>query len=256
MGAKKKYGQNFLSNKIFLNKIAEHIRDGLDSGPLLEIGPGKGALTRYLVQMGVPLTVVEIDEDLCPALLEEFGSVDGFSLIQKDILKYSIEEDTRFVVVGNVPYYISFDIIEFIVSNRHKVKKAYFTFQKEFARKLCSAPGTKEYGFLSCFTQMFFDCKLKLKIPASAFNPKPKIDSAFVEIKLKDNDLLNKCDLKSLKSFLRAIFSKRRKKMSNVLKSRYPDISLENYAKMGINVDLRPENITIEQFASLFNYFS
>ena len=251
--AKKRFGQNFLSNKKYLKQMAEILADIPKDAVVVEIGPGKGALTEYLIELGNPLICVEIDKDFYQRLNERFGEYSNFTLVEGDIRNFSIpEESDKVVVVGNVPYYISFEIIEFVVRNRNKVIEAYFTFQKEFVQKLAAKLNTKTYGFLTCFIAMFYDVKQCFKIPASAFNPRPKIDSAFVRLSLKDKQLLDDPDLSTLKSFLRGIFSQRRKKISNILKSKYPTLTDSKFT-LDIDLSKRPESIDCQQLAALFS---
>lgn len=254
--AKKRFGQNFLSNKAYLRRMAGLINEASLDGNLLEIGPGKGALTEYIIEAPAVFRAVEIDVDLYPILEEKFSSYSQFELIKSDILKYDFDVSEDYVVVGNVPYYISFDILEYVIKNISKSKIGFFTFQKEFAQKACAEVGTKEYAFLTVFLAMFFECKYEFKIPASAFNPRPKIDSAFMSIKRLEDPLYKGDDLKALKHFLRSIFSQRRKKLNNVLSKLKKNYSPQLLEECGIAADARPEAVTPEQFAQLFSKLS
>lgn len=249
--AKKRFGQNFLANKAYIQRMASLI-NAQTNKRILEIGPGKGALTVYLIDNAVELTVVEIDSDLYLLLEEKFSEYPQFKLEKNDILKYNIESGSEFVIVGNLPYYISFDILEYVIKNLDRTTVAYFTFQKEFAQKACAKVGSREYAFVTVFLAMFFNCKYEFKIPASAFNPKPKIDSAFVSIKPRENILYEGDDLKALKLFLRTIFAQRRKKINNVLSKLYKNYTKEMLLECGIALDARPEAVSPEQFAQLF----
>lgn len=250
--AKKRFGQNFLSNKTYLKRMAEKINSVSFDRSVLEIGPGKGALTEQIIENTTFFKAVEIDDDLYTLLEDKFSFYPQFELIKNDILKYDFNVDQEYVVVGNVPYYISFDILEFVIKNLKKVPVGFFTFQKEFAQKACAQVGTKEYAFLTVFLAMFFECNYEFKIPASAFNPRPKIDSAFMSIKRLDKPLYQGDDLKALKHFLRTIFSQRRKKLSNILSKLYKNYTVDVLVECGINSDVRPESVTPSQFVQLF----
>lgn len=249
--AKKRFGQNFLANKTYLHRMAALI-NSQENKNILEIGPGKGALTEHIVDQADKFKAVEIDADLYSILEEKFSNYSQFELIKSDILKYNFDVEDEFIIVGNVPYYISFDILEFVIRNLSKASMGFFTFQKEFAQKACAKVGTKEYAFLTVFLAMFFECKYEFKIPASAFNPRPKIDSAFMSIKRLENPLYRDDDLKTLKLFLRTIFSQRRKKINNVLSKMFKSYTSDILIECGISVDARPEAVTPEQFSQLF----
>ena len=255
MNAKKRYGQNFLANKKYLQQMADILSDIPSDVTIVEIGPGKGALTEYLLKLGNRLICVEIDSDMIEVLNKKFDSFNQFTLVNSDIMKFELPDDIdKFVIVGNVPYYISFDILDFVVANRARVVSAYFTFQKEFVQKLTAGLGTKQYGFLTCYIAMFYKATQCFKIPASAFSPKPKIDSAFVKLERLAQPYLVDPDLKKLKSFLRGIFSQRRKKLSNILSSRSFLLEPDNIE--GLDTSLRPESVGVEWFARIFGQLS
>lgn len=222
--------------------------------PIIEIGPGKGSLTKYLLDMPNPVYCIEIDTDLHPLLIDKFSPYSNFTLIKGDIRDYVLpDEFEEIIVVGNVPYYISFEIIDFVIKNRNKVRKAYFTFQKEFAQKLVSGVNSKIYGFLTVYAAMFYSSRVEFKIPASAFSPKPKIDSAFISMSKNVYDLVDYPELKRLKDFLRSIFSQRRKKLSNIIKSKFPLI-LDDLIDV-VDLGARPENISPDVFSKMFSFY-
>lgn len=253
--AKKKYGQNFLADKNILRRMGHIIASSTEGEYVLEIGPGRGQLTEYLIETAGRLTCVEIDTDLHEGLIERFGKDQDFTLIKGDFRDYEPEpEIDSMTVVGNVPYYISFEIIDFVIAYRNKIQRSYFTFQKEFAQKLTAQPCSKQYGFLTVYLAMFYDVKMHFKISASAFSPKPKVDSAFVELIRRDVPLLRDYQPQDIKSFLRSVFSMRRKKMSNILKFLFRDT---DFGLTGQEIsELRPEQITPVFFSKLYQSLS
>ncbi|MFC1514397.1 16S rRNA (adenine(1518)-N(6)/adenine(1519)-N(6))-dimethyltransferase RsmA [Candidatus Omnitrophota bacterium] len=252
MRAKKHLSQFFLVDKNTLGKIADVIRVD-DCDQVLEIGCGRGELTRFLLEKGKPLIGVEIDPKLCEVLLEKLKSAPGLTIVCGDILEFrAVPPNT--VVAGNVPYHISFAILEFLVEHRALIKRAYLTLQKEFARKLTACPGTKDYGFISCFIRFYADVRQHFTIRRSCFFPSPKVDSATVEIDLFLQPKVDVADEKRFFRFVKSVFSQRRKKIRNILAGLYPslDISLL-LSGCAIDPDQRPETIPLEKLAAVFN---
>lgn len=169
MRAKKSLSQFFLTSRFYINKISDSVAAAPGS-EILEIGAGAGALTEQFIKQGRFLTSVEIDSSLCQVLKGKFADYKNFKVVLADIRNFKVsQKDT--LVVGNVPYHLSFEIIEYLVKNRDYISRAFVTFQKEFARKITADLDSKEYGFLTCFVQLYADIKYLFTIPKSSFSP-------------------------------------------------------------------------------------
>ena len=253
MYSRKSLSQFFLANKAYLQKISDAIDISPDI-PILEIGPGRGALTDFLLQKPNPLICVEIDRDLCAFLEDKY---DSLNIVQSDIRKFEIPDDIKeLVLVGNIPYHISFEIIEYILENRARISNAYLTVQKEFAQKLCAKQNTKAYGFLTCFTNFYTNPKIRFNIPKGCFKPAPRVDSAFIEFEVLKEPKYEVKDEKGFIKFLRKIFTQRRKKISNVLKSIYPKEEVPSILKnLKIEENLRPENLSLKLLTDIYQSF-
>lgn len=246
--SKKQLGQIFLKNRKILQRIADFIE--VEEGKLLEIGGGRGELTEFLLKKGVEVYTVEVDKSLCKVLEEKFKSRHNLKIINMDILDYKPQEN--FVVAGNVPYHLSFKILEYLVSYRKFIKKAYLTFQKEFARKLTAPLRSKDYSYLTCFFKYYAETKLLFVIPRVYFRPLPKVDSAFIEIRFRAQPLYPMRNEDKAFLALRKIFQQRRKKISNILKEFFPQEDIPSLLKTsGIEPGFRPEQIPPSKLFSL-----
>jgi len=250
---KKQLSQYFFANKVFLERLAEKI-EVPEEASILEIGPGKGAMTEFLLGRERPLTAVEVDPELVKELEQKFSGNSCFTVVHQDIRRYEFPEDAvRTVVVGNVPYHISFEIIEFVVNNRQRVLSAYFMFQKEFARKLCATPGSKEYGYLSCYAGLYFDVRYLATVPKGHFSPRPRVDSAFIEMRVLPEPRVPVDDQTRFLVFLRRLFTQRRKKILNAVRlDAREEIPSSIIEQAGLDSNLRPEDLTLQQFADIY----
>jgi 16S rRNA (adenine1518-N6/adenine1519-N6)-dimethyltransferase len=253
MRPKKRLSQFFLKSRSYLKKISDAVRVK-GAVKLLEIGAGKGELTEVLVEKGLPITCVEIDRQLCGVLKEKFLNFESVKIICSDIRDVK-EVLPNTIAVGNIPYHISFEVLQFLVKNRKNIKRAYLTLQKEFARKLSASPGQKDYGYLCCFMQIYANLKILFTIPKTCFRPVPKVDSATVEIDFCFENKLNLDNEEKFLEFLRKIFSQRRKKICNILSIFYSDRDIKSILNScGVDRDLRPENIPVDDLASIYNH--
>jgi len=246
----KSLGQVFLKDKNYLRKIANNLI--VNNEMVCEIGPGQGALTDYLIETARSICCVEVDGRFADLLRKKYADRDNVKIVTCDIRRFPLANySERVTVVGNIPYYLSSDIIQYLIKHRDVVSYAYLTVQKEFANKLIGKIGTKEYGFLTCFLQYYAKTKKVFDIPARAFSPKPKVDSSFVSIEfLKEPSVAVMSD-KKLFSVMKTAFSQRRKKIVNSLPSlkTNPNVLLS----FGINPDARPENLSLKEFSILAN---
>ena len=240
-------GQVFLRDKEYINKIL----DFLDEGEwFLEIGPGGGAITEYLVKKAKRLWCVEVDSTLCAFLKNRFSSLEHVAIIHKNILEFPLSSLGRKVIVfGNIPYQISNHLIHYLIENRRHIKKAFLTFQKEFAHKLVAGVSTKPYSFLTCYLQYYAKTEKLFDIPRSAFSPSPKVDSAFVSLQFHSKPVYEVKNEQFLFEIIRKAFNQRRKKLSNALALKEKD----ELDLLDIDGDLRAENISLKEYVGLAN---
>ena len=189
---KKYFGQNFLSDFQLIEELIEEINiQEIDH--LLEIGPGKGAMTSLLLEKCESLTAIEIDKDLIRFLKKAYGDRKNFNLIEKDILLYDPKELVRVnKLIGNIPYNISTPIIEWIIDNKSSFDEIFLMLQKEFGERCVAQPNTKSYGRLSIFVQCFFDVTVIREVDKSSFTPSPKVQSIFLKLIPKVSDMTPK----------------------------------------------------------------
>jgi 16S rRNA (adenine1518-N6/adenine1519-N6)-dimethyltransferase len=245
----KALGQNFLRDENILHKIVESLK--LQPGDVVvEIGPGQGALTKHLCENPVKLIGIELDERAINLLQERFG--DKVEIIHRDVLEVKLADITRHNgqkvrVVGNIPYYLTSEILFWLFDARQSIMDATLMVQVEVARRLVAQPKNKEYGILSIFTKFYTDCNLLFKVSRNCFFPKPEVDSAVVQFKFKEQ--LPECDEKLFRSVVRSTFSQRRKTLRNGLKSMgYDDGKL---GKTQFDLARRPEELEVEEFLYL-----
>lgn len=251
--ARKRFGQNFLHDQGIIQKIIQGINPQRDDN-IVEIGPGKGALTASLLDRAGSLNVIELDRDLIPILQHNLDHSEHLHIHNVDALKYDFsqlaDQPNTLRIVGNLPYNISTPLLFHLMSFSSIVKDMHFMLQKEVVDRITAEPNSKTYGRLSvmlqyhCFTEKLFTVK------PGAFNPPPKIDSAIIRlIPYKEPPV--KVDNQALFSqIVSQSFSQRRKTLRNNLKG---ILSEEEIASVDINPAARAETLTIEQFASLAN---
>ena len=250
MKAKKSYGQHFLINENLAKSIAKQAMDLSDRYPVLEIGPGKGVLTKYLFDNNIRFKAVESDMDMIEYLHARFPGIDPY-LIYEDILKIDLANvfgGDQLVLFGNFPYNISSQILFKMIENKDKVPILVGMFQKEVAERIIAAPGNKEYGILSVMVQAYYGGKILYKIKPGSFNPPPKVDSAVIKLERRENFNLD-CDESLFKTVVKTAFNHRRKMMRNTLKSLTGDTDIlknDIFAK-------RPEQLSIKDFIELTN---
>lgn len=252
---KKFLGQNFLVDKNIAKKIISSLEISKEDN-ILEIGPGQGALTIFLVDQESNYSAVELDKGIFEKLKEEYG--DRINLIHNDFLKLDrkdflglIKGGGKLKIIGNIPYNITTEILFRIFEMREFVSEAVLMMQKEVAQRLTSKPNTKEYGILAVQTGLYSKVKILFNVPPTAFFPKPRVDSSVVKLILKEqNMVLNNEDL--FKKIVRQSFGQRRKVLSNSLKKFFEENRIE---KKGIEFDLsrRPESLTTDEFIELSN---
>ena len=246
--AKKKWGQNFLVDNNLLEKIINNVK--IDSNEnVLEIGPGQGALSEKLVGICNELHMVEIDRDLI-AILKQHNKLSQAEIINQDILKVDLPalDIENPVVIGNIPYNITSPIVFWLIKYLASWNRAYLMVQKELAQRLTAKIGTKDYSRLTVMTSLYFDIKICFLISPNVFLPKPKVQSAFIEIIKKENSSHHNINLKSFDQVVRMAFNQRRKMLRNSLSSLNIDIK-----NCGIDFTERPEQLSVEDFIEISN---
>ncbi len=248
---KKALGQVFLMNhksreKIFALLAHEPLR------PVVEIGPGRGELTRFLIERFPKVYAVEIDPLLCHILKKEFKNT-SLEVFCVDFLRWNPPDFAQTpLLVTNLPYHLSFEFINWIIRNRTVFPKIYAGFQKEFAQKITAPVSDKAYSLLTIKMALYGQTKLLFTIPREHFRPEPGIDSAFVEIAFTPGLQAPVTDEGLFFAFLRALFSQRRKKIKNILHSIYPQENVQEILNISeISGDLRPENLSLSDFTKI-----
>ena len=233
---KKRWGQNFLIDPNISNKIL-NILDSNSSDTLLEIGPGKGALTENIKT--AKIIAIEIDSELCEILKNK--NLKNLKILNDDILKANLINIKFNKIVGNLPYNISSQII-FKLLNLNCWEKAVFMVQKELADRIVSKEGSKEYGRISIMIQALCNVKKEFNVSRNCFYPKPEVTSSIIS--LEKNSYIN-IDYKNLENIVRISFSQRRKKIKNTLR----DIC--NYKELEHFYEKRPEMISVKDFIKI-----
>jgi 16S rRNA (adenine1518-N6/adenine1519-N6)-dimethyltransferase len=245
--AKKSYGQHFLHQKAILQKIAELILK-YDYPNLLEIGPGKGALTEYLLIGERNFKAIELEHDMQDHLLHHNILTDD-QLIRADVLKVDFSscfQGEPFLLCGNFPYNISSQILIKTLQNANLIPVMIGMFQKEVVMRIISAPGSKEYGTLSVMTQLMYNCRKSFDINPSAFNPPPKVMSSVLELNRK-SDCLSIEHFTRIQKLVRTSFQYRRKTLRNNLKSFVEDQQFLSDSFF----DRRPEDLSPQEYLEL-----
>ncbi|HAE87093.1 TPA: hypothetical protein DCG86_03615 [Candidatus Marinimicrobia bacterium] len=245
---KKSLGQNFLQDPNIIRKIVKAIQPRSDE-TIVEIGPGRGAITSYLAGKCRDLILIEFDQDLADALKEEYEADRHVRIIRDDILKTDWKDFLPAdKVVGNLPYNISSQILFTLYSHAPEVGEAVFMVQKEFARRLVAEPSTKDYGIMTILTRLYGKAEILFHIPPTVFFPRPKVDSTLVKIRLdpdKNRDIDDKAFFHQL---VRTAFNQRRKTLRNSLKK-----ITEDQPMLSVDLSLRAEALTFEDFKRLYH---
>jgi 16S rRNA (adenine1518-N6/adenine1519-N6)-dimethyltransferase len=258
---RKDLGQNFLVNGEVVQRILEAARiQSYES--VLEIGPGEGALTGELLERAGKLMAVEIDETLFGKLKEKFANFQNLKLIREDILQISFSElarwadSSKLVVVANLPYYITSQLLLKLLDNRMFIDRAILMVQREVGRRIAAAPGSKNYGMLSIMVQLRTEPCLLFDIPPECFRPKPQVHSSLLRLAFHDSPSVAIKNEKIFYRTVKAAFSMRRKMLKNSLRS-LAGLTVDDLhtvaAKTGIDLCRRAETLSLGEFAFLSN---
>ncbi|MBE7416101.1 MAG: 16S rRNA (adenine(1518)-N(6)/adenine(1519)-N(6))-dimethyltransferase RsmA [Deltaproteobacteria bacterium] len=256
---KKRYGQHFLTDKNIIRKIVSAAKVS-EGESVLEIGPGRGALTEALVDAGARVLAIEVDEELADGIRERFPA-DRVEVIRGDALKLSFRELGRELgerhgklkLVANLPYYISGPVLAKLLDERDAFTVMVLMFQKEVGDRIVSGPGSRDYGILSVLAQAYTDVKKEFDVPARLFFPKPKVDSTVLSFRVLDSPKVPIEDERFFKSIVRAAFGTRRKMLVNSLAStglQKPDIEAA-LREAGIDPGRRGETLDLNDFGRL-----
>jgi 16S rRNA (adenine1518-N6/adenine1519-N6)-dimethyltransferase len=267
-GSKPKLGQHFLASQPAAQQIVEALGN-LSKATVLEIGPGRGALTSLLVSRVRRLIAVELDRVLAAQLRLHFSAQPNVEIIEGDILK--IELDTVFgpkpgslrpglsftpdpaLVVGNLPYYITSDILLRLLQYHRHFSMMVLMVQKEVADRLAASPGSRDYGLLSATAQLYARVEQLFSLPPGAFTPPPKVHSAVVRLTVQPRSAELQVREEEFLSFLKLSFGQKRKTLWNNLKTRYDKDELRAaLAKSGIKPTIRAEALSLTKSAALF----
>lgn len=256
--AKKRFGQNFLTDRGVIDRIVKGIQPKQEDN-ILEIGPGLGALTRNVLPAVKAMTVVELDLEVIPKLKFNCDGLGELTIIQQDALKTDFSQfaqDKPLRVIGNLPYNISTPILFHLFKhlevrdNSLGVQDMHFMLQKEVVDRIVAQPGNKTYGRLTVMTRYFCDAQYLFTVPPSAFSPAPKVDSAIIRLTPKQHRL-KLDDYAIFSSLVSDAFNMRRKTIRNVWKKRLNDNAFE---ALRLIPTLRPENLSLENFADAANW--
>ena len=246
---KKSLGQHFLTDLNIAQAIAETL-DQYKGMPILEVGPGMGVLTRFLIAQGHDLTVVELDHESVEYLQENFPELKE-RIVAKDLLKLDLSTlfPNDFCVIGNYPYNISSQIFFKILDYKDRIPCCSGMIQKEVAERMAASPGGKTYGILSVLLQAWYDIEYLFTVPEHVFNPPPKVKSAVIRMTRNRVRQLG-CDERLFKQIVKTAFNQRRKTLRNSLRSL---VGKDCEILSGTIFDERPERLSVEQFIGLTN---
>lgn len=248
MKAKKSYGQHFLINEHIARRIAELLRPDGTFDRVLEIGPGKGMLTKYLLQQDYRLTVVEADRDMVNYLMRHYPELKE-DIISADFLKVPLDRmfTAPFALIGNFPYNISSQILIRMLEYRHLIPEMVGMFQLEVAERVIAPPGTKVYGVISVLVQAYYEGELCLKVGPGNFAPPPKVESAVIRLVRREDQAELDCDDRLFRRVVKQAFSQRRKMLRNTMKALLADQQLLSNAFF----NQRPEKLSVADFVQL-----
>lgn len=246
---KKSLGQHFLKDLQIARKIADTL-DDFKHLPVLEVGPGMGVLTQFLLEKEFDLTVVELDWDSVTYLHKHFPQLED-RILGEDFLQMDLSTlfQTPFCVIGNYPYNISSQIFFKVLDYKEQIPCCSGMIQKEMAERLASPPGKKSYGIISVLLQVWYDIDYLFTVSEKVFDPPPKVKSAVIRMVRNSRTTLD-CDERLLKTVVKTAFNQRRKTMRNSLKPLLgKDCGLYSLPVF----DKRPEQLSVEQFIELTN---
>ncbi len=251
---RKAMGQHFLTNPYTLNKIVDCIAPQ-KKDLIIEIGAGKGSLTRLLAEKAGWVIALEKDASLIPYL--EKNKPINLEILHEDVLETDfnrLAKPGNTKLAGNLPYSISSQILFKLLEEHDRIRECHFMLQKEVAERACASPGTKKYAPISVLLQNIFSTQIRFLLSPGSFTPPPKVRSAFITLKKRNAPLYPFMNTDEFKSFLKQAFSQRRKKLKNSLKPMRFSLEQikESFRKCGLNPNIRAEKVSIDDFAFLY----
>ena len=248
--AKKHLGQHFLKDLGIARDIA-HCLSLNNYSKVLEVGPGMGVLTQFLIPLDTETFVIEIDKESVSYLKKHFRELDNH-VIEGDFLKLPLQEIFKepIAIIGNFPYNISSQILFKAIDHKDLIPEIVGMFQKEVAERVVSPPGSKKYGIISVLLQCYYDVEYLFTVDETVFNPPPKVKSAVIRLRRNDRDKLE-CDEKKFVQVVKTAFGQRRKTLRNALKS----LNLVDENSASQYLSLRAEQLSVEDFMNLTSCF-
>jgi len=246
----KKYGQHFLSSPSILEKIAVAANPLDEPADLIvEIGPGRGALTEHLLKRANRIVAIEIDPVMVHYLKQRFREEPRFTVLNQDVLKADLGSFGPSIIAGNLPYYITSPILDRVFASGDCWTRAVFLVQKEVAERVAAKPGSRDYGYLSVQTQLFSKPEILFQVSRTAFRPPPKVESAVFQLTPVAPVV---SEVKSFLDFASICFRHKRKTLRNNLLVRYEKSAVEALGEAGS----RAEQLSIEQMAAIWRALS
>lgn len=264
MKAKRRLGQNFLVGTHYAERIVDSVRPR-PGEPILEIGPGEGALTVHLLDRGAQVTAIEVDPDLIPNLRARFGVRDNFRLIEADALRVDFcslfnteQTGARVRVVANLPYYISTPLLQRLIAHRRCLSEMTLMLQREVVERIISPPGGREYGYLSVLVQLYGEAFRLFDVPPGAFRPAPQVTSSILRVRLDSQPRVPVADEGRLLTLAQVLFAQRRKTILNNLRSGWGRLGIaaaelvpEILVAAALDGQRRAETLTLAEMARL-----
>jgi len=260
---KKSLGQNFIIDSNILRNIVSTAEVD-ENTTVIEIGPGIGALTEQIAKAAKDVYAFEIDERFMPVLDDTLSEYDNVNVFNEDILDVDFEafadeyltDDSRLVVIANLPYYITTPIIMHLLQSSLPVEQMVLMMQKEVAKRLEAEPSTKAYGSLSIAVQFYTEVNIAFTVPKTVFMPQPNVDSAIIQLKVREEPPVSVKNAQLLEKVARASFVQRRKTIWNNLRHALDDKEREDdlrevFAKADLNPSRRGESMSIQEFGQL-----
>lgn len=250
--AKKSFGQNFLVDEFYINKIITALNPQ-HGETVIEIGAGRGALTEKLLNSGAKVIAVELEREMISVLKKEFVDKENFQLIESDALKVDFREVSKSTsgekakLVANLPYYISTAILQKLIEEREIFSEMILMFQKEVVERITAKVGDSERGFLTVLVENYLEAKKLFDVPPRAFRPAPKVNSSIVRLISKNNVEI---PAESFKNLISLAFKQKRKTLYNNLKNEYENIQ-EILEKCEIELNVRAESLSLEEWRRL-----
>lgn len=247
--AKKHLGQHFLNDNTIAENIVNAILDKDNITPIIEVGPGTGVLTQFLVKQSVNFFAMDVDEESINYLKNNYHEKKD-NLLLADFLESDLQKiaGTKFNVIGNFPYNISSQIMFKVLEHKNNVNYVVGMFQKEVAMRLAEKPGSKVYGILSVLLQAYYDIEYLFTVNENVFTPPPKVKSAVIRLTRNSVEKLN-CNEDLFKKVVKTTFNQRRKTIRNSVRTLFNNNELRHPL-----LDKRPEQLSVNQFVELTNF--